>query len=603
MKKKIGAIIGLVLCVLAFGATVEAREDKGFSYDNMNNRIGKAMIDDILQADRELRIPETIGSANNFVASIQLDAGSQFVTVKTLVLPSQLQTLKECWKSKKKHGTCQILELFPNLKEVQVAESNIYLCTDGDAIYSKDKTILYSVRCGVEEYEIPASVQVIKPAAFAGAKKLAKITVQTGNGMYKTKDGVLFSMDEKKLILMPPCLPVQQYQVPEGVESIEERAFERQRGLRSVQIPGTVDVIGTAAFEKCSHLQSVKIADGVRKIGGFAFYGSWELADITLGEGIQSLGEAAFEGTVIRNLVLPSTLEKVAYRHAREPELPLEQLDTLVIKSPYLNVRNFYYIGQLAEYPVVYAVKNSDAYRLFRKVTKVYALSGTKAVTRPAKKDKKQRKKEEKSADWYCKTKDKVYKIRTAEQLMSLSFIGRYIGFYGETFILEKDIDMKGRRFEPIVEFDAVFDGNGKKIKNLRIDKPGEDRVGLFSLLDGRGKVKNLTVEGTVNGRSKVGLICGECEYKSRIVNCRSRGSVSGMSQVGGIVGTVSEKSLIEKNKSQAKVRANYFAGGILGFDASAKKKNLGRNHISGSQDVRAFYRYAGLICSNLDKR
>ena len=151
MKKKIGTIIGLVLCVLAFGATVTAQEGKGFSYDNMNNRIGMTMIDDILQADRVLRVPETIGSANNFVASIQLDAGSQFVTVKTLVLPSELQILKECRKNKKKHGTCQILELFPNLKEVQIAEGNHYLCTDGDAIYSKDKTILYSVRCGVGE--------------------------------------------------------------------------------------------------------------------------------------------------------------------------------------------------------------------------------------------------------------------------------------------------------------------------------------------------------------------------------------------------------------------------------------------------------------------
>lgn len=600
LKKGIGIVMGLFACALMLSGMAAAQKKNGISYDFKET--GEYEVDDILQADRVFRIPEVHDT--NFVTSIQLDSRNKFVTVKKLILPAQMKKVKKCRTSRKRHGTQQLLEMFPNLEEVEIAEGNRYLCTDGDAIYSKNKTILYSLRCDVEEYEVPASVQEIKTGALAGAKKLRKITVQTGNTKYKEEEGVLFTRDGKKLILMPPCLPVQDYRVPNSVASIEERAFERQRSLLKVQIPGTVDVIGEAAFEKCSHLRSVTVEDGVRKIGDFAFFGSWEMTEITLGEGLQIIGEGAFEGTDIRNLTLPSTLEKVEYRHANEPELPLEQLNMLVIKSPYLNVRNFYYIGQLAEYPIVYAVKNSDAYRLFRKVTKVYALPGTKAVKRAAKKDKKQRKKENQMTKWYYEKNSKVYKIRTPEQLMSLSIIGRDEGFWGETFVLEKDIDMKGYpEFEAIEDFDGVFDGNGKTIKNLKIYQPGEDEVGLFATLEYGAKVKNLTVEGTVTGRSKVGMICGRTTGKCQITGCKSKGSVSGMSQVGGIAGQVTRKSKIRGVKSTAKIRANYFAGGILGYDASAKEKNLIGVKASNGQDVRAIYRYAGTICSNADKR
>lgn len=601
LKKGIAMVTGLFACVLMLSGMAAAKEKNGISYD-FRKGANEIKIDDILQADRVLQMPEVLDKC--FVTSIQLDSQSKFVTVKRLILPAQLKKVEKCRASRKRHGTQQILEMFPNLEEVKIAEGNSSLCTDGDAIYSKDKTVLYSLRSGVEEYEIPASVQEIKTGALTGAKKLRKITVQTGNTKYKVEDGVLFTRDGKKLILMPPCLSVEDYQVPNSVANIEERAFERQRSLSKVHIPGTVDVIGEAAFEKCSHLRSVTIGDGVRKIGDFAFFGSWEMTEITLGEGVQTIGEAALEGTDIRNLTLPSTLERVAYRNANEPELPLEQLNMLIIKSPYLSVRNFYYIGELAEYPIVYAVKNSDAYRLFRKVTKVYALPGAKAVKRTAKKDKEQRKKENQMTKWYYKTKEKVCKIRTPEQLMSLSIIGREDGFWGETFVLENDIDMKKYpEFKSIEEFDGVFDGNGKKIKNLRIHQPGEDEVGLFASLEYGAKVKNLTVEGTVTGRSRVGMICGTIYGKSQITGCKSKGTVSGMSQVGGIVGQATGKSRIRGVKSTAKICANYFAGGILGYDASAKQKNLGRVQAANEQDVRAIYRYAGTICSNADKR
>ena len=75
--------------------------------------------------------------------------------------------------------------------------------------------------------------------------------------------------------------------------------------------------------------------------------------------------------------------------------------------------------------------------------------------------------------------------------------------------------------------FTGTFDGNGKSIGGLRIDRPGEDYVGLFGCLDG-GEVKELTIaSGSIVGRNHVGAVVGYNNY-GQIVNCENRANVRG---------------------------------------------------------------------------
>ena len=52
-------------------------------------------------------------------------------------------------------------------------------------------------------------------------------------------------------------------------------------------------------------------------------------------------------------------------------------------------------------------------------------------------------------------------------------------------FALRENIDCNGFEFYPINDFNGYFDGNGKTIKNLTINLPEQNNVGLFSILNG----------------------------------------------------------------------------------------------------------------------
>lgn len=78
---------------------------------------------------------------------------------------------------------------------------------------------------------------------------------------------------------------------------------------------------------------------------------------------------------------------------------------------------------------------------------------------------------------------------------------------------LTQDIDLQGAEFPGIgsgsAPFTGTFDGNGKTISNLTIDRPGEENVGLFRVIRG-GTIKNLTLkDAAVTGGSLVGCSCG----------------------------------------------------------------------------------------------
>ena len=57
---------------------------------------------------------------------------------------------------------------------------------------------------------------------------------------------------------------------------------------------------------------------------------------------------------------------------------------------------------------------------------------------------------------------------------------------------MQNNIDMNGVEWEPITEFNGIFNGNGYTISNLKITG-NNSNVGLFGFTSD-GEVKNLTV-------------------------------------------------------------------------------------------------------------
>ena len=73
---------------------------------------------------------------------------------------------------------------------------------------------------------------------------IQKITISKKNTNYAMEDGVLYSADMKELIIYPNGKEDKKFEIPEGVTSVYDSAFEQNEHLEEVTIPKSVKDIG-----------------------------------------------------------------------------------------------------------------------------------------------------------------------------------------------------------------------------------------------------------------------------------------------------------------------------------------------------------------------
>jgi hypothetical protein len=129
-----------------------------------------------------------------------------------------------------------------------------------------------------------------------------------------------------------------------------------------------------------------------------------------------------------------------------------------------------------------------------------------------------------------------------------------------------------GRGWEPIGTFDdqftGSFDGQGYEIRDLFINRPDENYVGLFTHIswtrhiDNVGVVENVrVVNADVTGSAQVGVLVGHNE--GLVNNSYSSGSVTGDSRVGGLVGW--NQATLSNSYSSCSVTGDSRVGGLVG--------------------------------------
>ena len=141
-----------------------------------------------------------------------------------------------------------------------------------------------------------------------------------------------------------------------------------------------------------------------------------------------------------------------------------------------------------------------------------------------------------------------------------------------------------GSNWTPIQGYMGTFDGGGKTITGLTINKSTGSNVGLFASIAEGGTVKNLKLDDVdITAGSNVGAIAGQ--NRGTIENCSVSGSVTGSSDnscVGGIVGWHYDASSITDCHSSATVEGIAYVGGIAG------KSNASITACSSTGDVTA---------------
>jgi len=117
---------------------------------------------------------------------------------------------------------------------------------------------------------------------------------------------------------------------------------------------------------------------------------------------------------------------------------------------------------------------------------------------------------------------------------------------------------------EPFSPLIGSFDGQGYEIRDLFIDRPDEDSVGLFGIADEEGVIKNVGVVSlNVTGRIGVGGLLGN-NWGGTVMNCYSSSNVAGDEFVGGLIG-MNDDGAVTDSGSTGSVTGNLYTGGLIG--------------------------------------
>lgn len=159
--------------------------------------------------------------------------------------------------------------------------------------------------------------------------------------------------------------------------------------------------------------------------------------------------------------------------------------------------------------------------------------------------------------------------------------------FLSAHYIQTADIDLSGIDFEPICtglnnetsiyegDFTGTFDGDGKSIRNMSINKTNSTNCGMFARIGQGGTVRNVTLDNpSVTGKVKVGGIAGETlgdiEYCTVKAGSGSKiegsGELQNFAYLGGITGQQLDGKISHCNNEGVKIEGKSGGlGGIIG--------------------------------------
>jgi len=167
----------------------------------------------------------------------------------------------------------------------------------------------------------------------------------------------------------------------------------------------------------------------------------------------------------------------------------------------------------------------------------------------------------------------------------------------------EFDLDHDSKAFK------SVYDGKGYAIKNLFINRPSQDNVGLFGYTE-YATIKNIKLDNAnIVGKGNVGAIVGKqtgiSSYDNDfgLYNSSASGNITGGENVGGLVGS-NEDGYIEKSHSSVTVNGEWKVGGLVGLNSRKMGSTNTESHIvncysTGNVIATGNYQIGGLVGYN----
>ncbi len=144
--------------------------------------------------------------------------------------------------------------------------------------------------------EIPKNVESIGYQMVCVCPKFQAFTVDPDNRYYASKNGVLFNKDMTRLLIYPQAKPGDSYDVPEGVQHIDELALSECNNLTEVTLPKSLRTLGESAFKRCPKLSEVTINFGLSKIKECTFQDCEKLSKVVIPDSVTEIENWSFLG-------------------------------------------------------------------------------------------------------------------------------------------------------------------------------------------------------------------------------------------------------------------------------------------------------------------
>lgn len=158
----------------------------------------------------------------------------------------------------------------------------------------------FSVYTSLLRIDIPEGVTSIGEGAFNFSKELESVHLSsTVTSIGKNAFG--------------NCEVLDYFFIPENckITYIGPGAFYKCYKLGKFTLPEGITAINNDTFAYCQALSSINIPDGVETIGNTAFFNCSKLKSIIIPEGVTGIGDSAFHGTGLTSIVIPDSVERI----------------------------------------------------------------------------------------------------------------------------------------------------------------------------------------------------------------------------------------------------------------------------------------------------
>ncbi len=339
--KKIAKVTSVILSLLiAFSCVTVFASAEGESYLTIRNLGNYATVIKCLSyATGVVDIPETYDGVK--VTHISSEAFKDCTRITKVNIPSSVTQIAHsafdncdslesvnfagdsCFIDEGAFANCRSLKNINLPADItQLPERIFYGCTSLTEIEIPSKVTLigayaFGVCNQLEKLQIPTSVKTIEKNALVGCYKLEGITVESGNTVYSSADGVLYGPsyngDGKALIQYPNAKTDETYTVAADTKVISDYAFGDNSYIKKIILPAGLTFIDSYAFYNCKNLSDIKIPAGVKELGSQSFGRSASLKSITIPSSVETF-ESAFYMSGIESVVIENGVKTIGIR-------------------------------------------------------------------------------------------------------------------------------------------------------------------------------------------------------------------------------------------------------------------------------------------------